>query len=165
MSTDDLTANLDDHQLLLHLLEMFKAFDTRQQEFDSRLQQFDSRLQQFDSRLQQFDSRLQKFDSRLQQFDSRLQQFDGRLQDVSERLEGLETRVEERLFDTRPMWETVQNQIRELHIQITELREETQKGFRKLDSKWELLAREVRDLYADERELERRVGHIETKLS
>jgi hypothetical protein len=123
MSTDDLTTDLDDRQLLLHLLAMFREFDARQREFDSRLREFDSRLR-----------------------------------DVSERLQAFETKVEERLYDTRPMWETVQ-------IQIGELREEMQKGFRKLDSKWEMLAREVRDLYADERELERRVGNIETKVS
>lgn len=85
-------------------------------------------------------------------------EFDARQRQFDDRLKALEKKVDERLYDTRPMWEAVQ-------LQITELRESTEKGFRKLDSKWEMLAREVRDLYADERELERRVGNLEPKLS
>lgn len=85
-------------------------------------------------------------------------EFDGLQRGFDERLEALEEKVEERLYDTRPMWEAVR-------AQIIELREATEKGFRKLDSKWELLAREVRDLYADARELERRVGNLESKVT
>lgn len=93
------------------------------------------------------------------------------VREVGDRLQSLEQKVDERLYDTRPMWEAVQVQIGELREQINELRdqmatgEEMAKGFRKLDSKWEMLAREVRDLYADERELERRVGNLESKVS
>jgi SMC interacting uncharacterized protein involved in chromosome segregation len=94
---------------------------------------------------------------------------------LAERLQSLEDKVDERLYDTRPMWEAVQVQMNELResvqVQMSELRrdmatsDEMAKGFRKLDSKWEMLAREVRDLYADERELERRVGNLESKVS
>lgn len=99
-----------------------------------------------------------EFDSHQRELGEGLQAFTERLQAVEEGLQALEKKVDERLYDTRPMWEAVQ-------LQISELREETAKGFRKLDSKWEMLAREVRDLYADERELERRVGNLEPKLS
>ena len=91
------------------------------------------------------------------EFDGRQRGFDERLEALEEKLEAVEEKVEERLYDTRPMWEAVR-------VQIIELREATEKGFRKLDSKWELLAREVRDLYADERELERRVGNLDSKV-
>ena len=90
--------------------------------------------------------------------------FGDRLQAVEDRLQSLEQKVDERLYDTRPIWETVQLQIRELREQMA-TGEEMAKGFRKLDGKWEMLAREVRDLYADERELERRVGNLESKVS
>lgn len=110
-----------------------------------------------------------EFDTRQREFGERLQSLDGRLQSLEERLHSLETKVDERLYDTRPMWEAVQVQITEVREQITEhinkLGEETEKGFRKLGSKIELLANEVRDLYADERELERRVGSLESKVS
>ena len=99
-----------------------------------------------------------EFDGRQRGFDLRLEALAEKLEAVEEKVEAVEEKVEERLYDTRPMWEAVR-------VQIIELREATEKGFRKLDSKWELLAREVRDLYADERELERRVGNLESKVT
>ena len=93
-----------------------------------------------------------------ERFDARQREFDARLSDLQSEVSALSKKVDERLYDTRPMWEAVQSQ-------VSELREEMEKGFRKLDSKGELLAREFRDLFAEYRELERRVGNIESKVS
>ena len=99
-----------------------------------------------------------EFDGRQRAFGERLEALEEKLDALQEKVEALEEKVEERLYDTRPIWEAVR-------VQIMELREATEKGFRKLDSKWELLAREVRDIYADEKELERRVGNLESKVT
>lgn len=90
-----------------------------------------------------------------------------RLQSLEDRLQSLEHKVDERLYDTRPMWEAVQVQLGELREEVGQMAkaEDMAMSFRKLDSKLEMLAREVRDLYADERELERRVGNLESKIS
>ena len=137
MNSDDITKNLDDHGLLLHLVSLVREFGDCLQSLENRQQAVEDRL---------------------------LQSLENRQQSVEDRLQSLEQKVDERLYDTRPIWETVQLQISELREQMA-TGEEMAKGFRKLDSKWEMLAREVRDLYADERELERRVGNLESKVS
>ena len=84
--------------------------------------------------------------------------FDARLRNFDTRLEALEKKVDERLYDTRPMWEAVQ-------AQMAEFRGSTELEFRKLNSKFDKLALTVYDIYADQKELERRVGLIESRAS
>lgn len=106
----------------------------------------------------EFDGRQRAFGERLEALEEKLDALQEKVEALEEKVEALEEKVEEHLYDTRAIWESVR-------VQIMELREATEKGFRKLDSKWELLAREVRDLYADEKELERRVGNLESKVT
>jgi chromosome segregation ATPase len=142
MSNDDPTKNLDNHALLLQLIAMFRAFDERLQGFDERLQGFDERLRSFDERLQGFDERLRALEARSQEHDSKI--------------ESLEKMVEARLYDTRPIWEAVQ-------LQITELRAEMAKGFRRSDRKMELFQEQVVELYAYQRDMEERLEKLEPK--
>ena len=55
---------------------------------------------------------------------------------IAARLSALEQKVDERLHDTRPIWEAVQNQ-------ITELRAEMIKNFQKIDRKFDVFTRKV----------------------
>jgi DNA anti-recombination protein RmuC len=150
MSSDD-TRNLNDHELLLQLMAMFREFDTRLREHDARL---------------------------------------GHLEEV----------IEARLYDTRPIWEAVQQEITELRSdvqqqatelrsdvqqqitelrsdvqqqitelrsdvqqQITELRAEVEKGFRMVNRKVGLFGEQVAELYAYQRDIEERVEKLEPK--
>jgi hypothetical protein len=88
----------------------------------------------------------------------RLERVEGRLERLETRQERLETKVDERLHDTRPMWEALQTQ-------ITELRTDMEKGFRRLDHKIELYHKTLIELYADHRDLEERVDKLEEKAS
>lgn len=45
MNDDDTTKNLDNHALLLQLIEMFRSFDERLQSFDARLREHDARIE------------------------------------------------------------------------------------------------------------------------
>lgn len=112
------------------------------------------------------------------------------LHDVKARLARLETTVEERLRDTRPMWETVQGQLTELRTDLSELRtdlselriefkadlqelrtefkadleklrNETEKGFRRLGHTIDLYNRTVQELHADVRDQEERLDKLE----
>lgn len=80
------------------------------------------------------------------------------VQTIDTRMTALERKVEERLYDTRPMWEAVQSQ-------MTEMKEEMQKSFRLLNNKFDMLNKHFSDLYADQRETERRVGELEKRIS
>jgi len=142
MSNDDPTKNLDNHELLLQLLGMFRTFDERVESFGERLQSFGERLQSFGERLQSFDALLRDFDERLREHDARI--------------ESLEKTVEARLYDTRPLWEAVQ-------LQIVELRAEMEKGFRRSDRKAALFHEQVSDLYAYQRDMEERLEKLEPK--
>ena len=97
-------------------------------------------------------------DSRQKEFEARLQNFDARLQGFDSRLEALERKVDERLYDTRPMWEAVQTQ-------MAEFRGSTELEFRKLNSKFDKLALTVYDIYADQKEQDRRVSLLESRAS
>jgi len=135
MSNDDPTKNLDNHELLLQLLGMFRTFDERVESFGERLQSFGERLQSFGALLRDFHERLREHDARI---------------------ESLEKTVEARLYDTRPLWEAVQ-------LQIVELRAEMEKGFRRSDRKAALFHEQVSDLYAYQRDMEERLEKLEPK--
>ncbi|HXF38227.1 MAG TPA: hypothetical protein VN687_00820 [Blastocatellia bacterium] len=92
------------------------------------------------------------------EFDARQREFDARQRDFDARLQTLERKVDERLYDTRPMWEAVQTQ-------IADLRSEQEKEFRKLHSKFDKLAQLVYEIYAEQREQDRRLNQLETPVS
>ncbi len=91
------------------------------------------------------------------------------IRNLGTRLEALETLVEERLQDTRPMWQGVQTQITELreHIDsdVSGLREEMAKGFRGVERKFEVLSKQFLDAQADQRDLHSEVEDIKKKVS
>ncbi|MEK6325248.1 MAG: hypothetical protein AABN33_26710 [Acidobacteriota bacterium] len=57
-------------------------------------------------------------DEKLDRIISAVQRMETELSSVSTRLDSLETKVEERLKDTRPMWEAVQGQLTELRSEV-----------------------------------------------
>ena len=119
-------------------------------------------VQSMDSRLESMDSRLESMDSRLESTDSRLESTDSRLESLDSRLGSLEAKVEERLKDTRPMWEAVQTQLAGLRESQDRLRGEMEKGFRLIDRRLENQPVEYDRLYRYHRDLEERVEKIES---
>lgn len=126
--------------------------------------------------------------------DQRLDQILAAVQTLDVRVERVETKVDERLRETRPMWETVHAQLAEIkqavqaetqsrHAQVSELRELVQaqvgelkesqqalraemgKSFRLLDRRMEMYADMVARVHAYERDLEDRVDEIAKRLA
>jgi chromosome segregation ATPase len=87
--------------------------------------------------VQSMDSWGQSIDSRLENVETRLGSLETRIGSLETRLESLETKVDERLKDTRPMWEAVQTQLAELRESQDRLRGEMEKGFRIVDRRLE----------------------------
>jgi chromosome segregation ATPase len=109
------------------------------------------------------------------------------------RVERLERVLEERLYDTRPIWEALRAQVQELGgrvgaiesemtsmrlemtgmriqftemlRQMTEMRVETGNGFRAVDRKIGVLGKTLIDMTADIRELQDKVEKIESQPS
>lgn len=101
----------------------------------------------------------------VQSMDTRFESMDSRLGNVEARLGRLETTIEERLKDTRPMWEAVQTQLAEMRESQDRLRGEMEKGFRLVDRRLESHPVEYEKLYRYHRDLEERVERIEKQSS
>lgn len=104
--------------------------------------------------------------------DDRLAQILGAVQNLSRRVEGLEKRVEERLYDTRPIWEKVQADITELQEgqkslseSVEALRDDTRTGFRNLKRQFGVLHEIFLEVRADYKDLDNRVYRLEPESS
>ena len=93
----------------------------------------------------------------------RLDELISLVHNIAARLSALEQKVDERLHDTRPIWEAVQTQIAELHTEVTN-------NFQKLNRKFDVVTRKVDvfnedllDLKYKQRELEGRMDKLEEK--
>src|SRR5215470_6966248 len=76
------------------------------------------------------------------------------VQSVDVRLQALEQKVNERLHDTRPLWEGVQ-------MQLTEIKSD----LRRIDRKFDVLHDDVIEVRIDQRDLDQRLDRLESKVS
>lgn len=98
-----------------------------------------------------------------------VQTLSAEVQGVKERLTALETTVNERSYDTKPIWERALAEIAALRVELvetrTELRAEMKDGFRKLGAKMDVLNNDLLTVRGDQRLLEKRVEDLESKAS
>ena len=100
--SEDLTKNLpaSDSEKLTEILSTVLRLDSRVERLYSKVESLDSRTETLDSRVENLGSRVERLESTVERLDSRLS--------------GLEQNVDERLYDTRPFWETVVADIAQL---------------------------------------------------
>lgn len=126
----------------------------------------EDKLDRLIAAVQSMDSRVV---TRLENLETRIENLETRLANVETRLESLEIKVEERMKETRPMWEALQAQLTDLresqHLQFTELNASQEKGFRRFDHAMDQVAGNQTRLHADHVELESRVYKIEKRLN
>ena len=91
----------------------------------------------------------------IQRFDSRVERFESTVERLDSRLGSLEQKVDERLHDTRPIWEKVNADIAELQAgqqRLTEGQQRLTEGQQRLEEGQEFLrgeSREIRTLLRD----------------
>jgi len=141
------------------------SLETGLESLDTRLGSLETRLESFETRLGSLETGLESLDTRLESLETRLESFDARLGSLETRLGSLETKVDERLKDTRPMWEAVQTQLAELRESQDRLRGEMEKGFRLVDRRLESQPVAYDKLFRYHRDLEERVEKIEKQSS
>ena len=83
-----------------------------------------ARLDSIDARLDSIEVRLDSMDARLDSVDVRLDSMDTRLNMLDTRLTALEDKVERRLLETRPIWESVLEQLKEVNARLTRVENE-----------------------------------------
>ena len=79
------------------------------------LRQILARLDSMESR---FDSRFNSMEARLDSMEQRLDRVETRLDLMDARLTALEEKVERRLQETRPIWEGVLEQLKEINTRL-----------------------------------------------
>jgi ABC-type phosphate transport system auxiliary subunit len=95
------------------------------------------------------------------------------IQGMGSQLSALQVKVDERLYDTRPLWESVQSQINDLSAEMEQgfrqVRAEMEQGFRQLRTEMagalqELRAASNADIEKLNTELSRELRHVSNSL-
>jgi hypothetical protein len=81
-----------------------------------------------------------------------------RFDSMDTRLTALEDKVDRRLQETRPIWEQVL-------ARLDNLESEVRSGFRRVERHVLPLAKDLLDVRADQRDLEERMGKLESKAT
>ncbi len=81
-----------------------------------------------------------------------------RLDSIDSRLTTLEDKVDRRLQETRPIWEQVL-------ARLDSLESEVRTGFRRIERNVGMLIKDVLEVRADQRDLEKRMDEIESKAT
>ena len=106
-------------------------------------------------------ARVDRLISMVEPISGQLGNLEKRFDNLEKRFDNLETKVDQRLRETRPIWENVQSQLTELKKEIAELRSETASGFRGVDRKIGVLSKNLVDMTADIQELRDLIEKLE----
>lgn len=127
-----------------------------------------SRFDQILSVVKQTNARMETVESRL----GIVEQLDTRVQGLESMFRALDEKVDQRLRDTRPIWEAVQARLDEINDRfkvvesdLAQLRADMASGFRAVDRKIGVLSKNMIDMTADIRELQDRIEKLETPPS
>jgi len=104
----------------------------------------------------------------VQGLDTRVQSLDAKVQSMDNRLGTLEQKVDERLLETRPIWEKVvadierlQTNVSQLHEGQETLRREVNTGLRDINRKFSIFNDTLTQMQADYRDIYDRVRDLE----
>jgi chromosome segregation ATPase len=76
------------------------------------------------ARLDSIDARFDSVDARLTSLETRLDSVDARLTSLETRMSTLEEKVDRRLQETRPIWESVLEQLKEMNTRMVKVENE-----------------------------------------
>ncbi len=94
----------------------------------------------------------------VQSLDKRLEILEHRVENIESRLQHLEEKVEERLHDTRPIWQKVITDIAEVRAEVHDVRTSQRDGLRRMSVFHDTLI----TMQADYRDIYDRVRGLET---
>jgi chromosome segregation ATPase len=104
-----------------------------------------------------FGNKIASLDNRVASLDNRVASLETRVGAVEAKVDALETTVENRLKETRPLWEVVIARLDGLQGDLDNLHGDVDRGFRKMS----VFADDVIQVRADQRHLEDRLDKIE----
>lgn len=134
---------------------------------DATQQLLVTRVEHLVSIVEQIHERLQQIEEQLKQSNGRLDNLEKQQSELSSNLESLGTKVDQRLRETRPIWENVLSQLefldKKIDTRADELRSETGSGFRAVDRKIGVLSKNLVDMTADLQELRGLIEKLESQ--
>ena len=89
---------------------------------------------------------IKNLDGRIENLDGRMESLDARLENLDARLGHLEQKVDERLYDTRPMWHRIESDLTQVQASLERL----EKGHADLRNHILELSSSVRDVNRDQ---------------
>ena len=154
--SEDLTQKLPTSQdgMLAQILTTVQNLSTRMESLEQRFTSLEQKVENLEQR---FEGLEQRFEGLEQRFGS-----------LEQRFAGLERKVEERLYDTRPIWEKVQADIARLQEGQDALRSEVvemNKEQRNMGRKFSVLNDGLLRMQADYRDIDDRVRGLEGQRS
>jgi len=123
---------------------VFARFDS----LDASMASMQERQERMEARLERMEARQERMEARQEKMETRLDEMDGRLNEIDRRLQVLE----EKAYDTRPIWERAL-------AEILELREDVHT----LDRKFNVITKDSITLRAEQSRLEDRMDKMESK--
>ncbi|HKG80400.1 MAG TPA: hypothetical protein VKA78_13290 [Pyrinomonadaceae bacterium] len=93
----------------------------------------------------------------VQSLDKRLEKLEHRVENIESRLQHLEQNVEERLHDTRPIWQKIVTDIAEVRAEVHDIRTSQRDGLRRMSVFHDTLI----SMQADYRDIYDRVRGLE----
>lgn len=123
---------------------VFARFDA----LDARMARMEERQGRMEERQERTEERQERMDSRQERMEARQERMETRLDEIDQRLQVLENKA----YDTKPIWERALGE-------ILELREDVHT----LDRKFNIVHRDLLTLQAEQTRLEDRMEKIESK--
>ena len=91
---------------------------------------------------------------------ARFDALDARLNEIDSRLTTLEEKVDQRLKETRPIWEQVLNRLDKVEERLSEVDD----SLRNVGRKFDVVAQDLLEVRADQRHLDNRLDKLERNL-
>lgn len=111
----------------------------------------------------QVNERLDVLEKRFDNLESRFDVLEKRFDSLQSRFDNLENKVDQRLRETRSIWENVQAQLAEVVKDVDLLRAETASGFRASDRKIGVLSKNLVDMTAEIQDLRELIEKLESQ--
>jgi chromosome segregation ATPase len=161
-------------QLISLVALMNENLETQQGEMSASLHNLETQQGEMSASLHNLETQQAEMSARLHNLETQQGEMSGSLHnletqqgEMSARLERIENIVDQRLYDTRPLWESVLSQIAELDkkidTRVEELRAETSSGFRAVDRKIGALSKNLVDMTAEIQDLREIVEKLEAQ--
>lgn len=115
--SEDLTQNLP-NTFQERVLTEFAALNARLTSIEGRMTSLEDRMTSLGDRMTSIEGRMTSLEDRMTSVENRLVAVDDRVLSIDKRLSSLEDKVDERLRETRPIWEGMQQRLTEIEKSV-----------------------------------------------